>query len=54
MTGGAFSALGPDDWSTITGPSRSSPDWRSSPERAPSPSQGLFVLNVYRTLTSGR
>jgi cytochrome c oxidase cbb3-type subunit I len=53
MTGGAFSALGPDSWSTITGPSEIFAGLAVLTGAGAFAAQGLFVLNVYRTLTSG-
>jgi cytochrome c oxidase cbb3-type subunit I len=53
MTAGAFSALGPDDWATITGPSEIFAGLAVLTGIGAFLSQALFVLNVYRTITSG-
>lgn len=53
MTAGAFSALGPDDWSTITGPSEIFAGLAVLTGVGAFVSQALFVLNVYRAITSG-
>jgi len=54
MTGGAFSALGPDSWSSIVGPAAIFSGLAVLTGIGAFASQALFVLNVYRTLTSGR
>lgn len=54
MTGGAFSALGTDSWGVITGPSQVFAGLAVLTGTGAFASQALFVLNVYRTLTSGQ
>lgn len=54
MTGGAFSALGTDSWGVITGTSEVFAGLAVLTGAGAFASQALFVLNVYRTLTSGR
>lgn len=53
MTAGSYSALGPDAWSEITGPSEIFAGLAVVTGAGAFASQALFVLNVYRTLTSG-
>jgi hypothetical protein len=53
MTGGAYSALGPADWQAITGPSQLFAGIAVLTGAGAFAAQMLFVLNVYRTLTSG-
>jgi cytochrome c oxidase cbb3-type subunit 1 len=53
MTGGAYSALGPADWQAITGPSQLFAGIAVLTGVGAFAAQMLFVLNVYRTLTSG-
>lgn len=53
MTGGAFSALGPESWSSITGPAAVFSGLAVLTGAGAFAAQALFVLNVYRTLTSG-
>jgi hypothetical protein len=54
MTGGAFSALGPDSWSSIVGPAAIFYGLAVLTGIGAFAAQALFILNVYRTLTSGR
>lgn len=54
MTGGAFSALGPEAWDSVTGPSNLFAGLAVLTGIGAFVAQSLFVLNVYRTLTSGR
>ena len=53
MTAGAFSALGPDEWSTITGPSEIFAGLAIITGVGAFAAQALLVLNIYRTITSG-
>ncbi|HVR33945.1 MAG TPA: cbb3-type cytochrome c oxidase subunit I [Acidimicrobiia bacterium] len=53
MTGGAYSALGPDSWEVVTGPSEIFTGLAVLTGAGGFAAQTLFVLNVYRTLTSG-
>lgn len=54
MTGGAFSAFGPDSWSSIVGPAAIFYGLAVLTGIGAFAAQALFILNVYRTLTSGR
>ncbi|MFP5331002.1 MAG: cbb3-type cytochrome c oxidase subunit I [Acidimicrobiia bacterium] len=53
MTGGAFSSLGTEEWSSISGPAAIFSGLAVLTGAGAFAAQGLFVLNVYRTLTSG-
>ncbi len=53
MTGGAFSALGPEAWHEVAGPSGLFAGLAVLTGVGAMLSQLLFVLNVYRTITSG-
>lgn len=54
MTGGSYSALGPADWASIGGPAQIFSGLAVLTGAGAFAAQMLFVLSVYRTLTSGR